>query len=280
MLFIRLLAVFLVLVSNTRMLSPVRSDALRRYKRALARRADRDVSVRAGEPCSVSPHTRARPPAQHRPPAAHSSTSRRARAPPEACAGGCRFDSGLGGKFATFLERSYQKSFQKQEDEPRGVDRPRGSSAPRDTERRLVSTRRAPSPRARFPRGLEATRRSGEGGTTRWDKVSSASPAHKGQQLLHALQRAHGDKRSSAEEDSSGEVEEADASSSANSWGGPVPRAPPSWMSALYFSGHRQHLKVKLAEGVELPRATFTVELWVKPEGGQSNPAVIAGGYR
>ncbi|KAF7222859.1 pappalysin 2 [Nothobranchius furzeri] len=48
-------------------------------------------------------------------------------------------------------------------------------------------------------------------------------------------------------------------------------------MTALYFRGHWEQLKVKLAEGVELPRARFSLELWVKPEGGQSNPAVIAG---
>ncbi|KAM6918678.1 pappalysin-2 [Xenentodon cancila] len=48
-------------------------------------------------------------------------------------------------------------------------------------------------------------------------------------------------------------------------------------MSALYFGRRREHLKVKLPEGVDLPRAKFSLELWVKPEGGQSNPAVIAG---
>uniref|UniRef100_A0A8C9ZJF3 Pappalysin 2 n=1 Tax=Sander lucioperca TaxID=283035 RepID=A0A8C9ZJF3_SANLU len=64
---------------------------------------------------------------------------------------------------------------------------------------------------------------------------------------------------------------------SSSSWGNPVPRVPPSWMTALYFSGRREQLKVKPAAGVELPRAKFSLELWVKPEGGQSNPAVIAG---
>uniref|UniRef100_A0A3Q3MW81 Pappalysin 2 n=1 Tax=Labrus bergylta TaxID=56723 RepID=A0A3Q3MW81_9LABR len=84
-------------------------------------------------------------------------------------------------------------------------------------------------------------------------------------------------------EDYSGEVEEDDdppASlpvGSSSPWGSPVPRVPPSWMTALYFSGRREQLKVKPAAGVELPRAKFSLELWVKPEGGQSNPAVIAG---
>uniref|UniRef100_A0A3Q0QS71 Pappalysin 2 n=1 Tax=Amphilophus citrinellus TaxID=61819 RepID=A0A3Q0QS71_AMPCI len=74
-------------------------------------------------------------------------------------------------------------------------------------------------------------------------------------------------------------VEEAErlASLPAGTWGSPVPRVPPSWMTALYFNGRREQLKVKLPAGVELPRAAFSLELWVKAEGGQTNPAVIAG---
>lgn len=52
----------------------------------------------------------------------------------------------------------------------------------------------------------------------------------------------------------------------------------PKWMMALYFS-QRQQLKVNPAAGVELPRSSFTLELWVKPEGGQNNPVFIAGWY-
>ncbi|XP_013859906.1 pappalysin-2 [Austrofundulus limnaeus] len=317
MLFIRLLAIFLVLITNTWLLSPVRSDALRRYKRSLARRADQDLSRLAGEPCTVSGPSlrqlRALSAVQHRPPAAHSRTTRSRRAPSaalEVCAGGCGFDTGLrrvasAGKsktsrsdtgdvevrgrarFSALLARFYEKTDQNGEKESKyAATKQPGRSVPEDTERRRVSrghtrTRRS---RARLPRSLEAKRRSEEEGTSRWETVSSASSTRSSRRRRRDFQQGDGDSPSSPgtledAPDYSGEVEEADArvGSSVNSWGSPVPRVPPSWMSALYFSGHREHLRVKLAEGVELPRARFSLELWVKPEGGQTNPAVIAG---
>uniref|UniRef100_A0AAQ4R5I2 Pappalysin 2 n=1 Tax=Gasterosteus aculeatus aculeatus TaxID=481459 RepID=A0AAQ4R5I2_GASAC len=142
----RQLAVFLVLITNTWLLSPVRSDALGRYKRAMARRADGELSRLAGEPCTVSGLWKSR---------------RQARS---------------------------TSPFQHQADTLASL--PGGSSPP---------------------------------------------------------------------------------------WGSPVPRVPPSWMTALYFGGRREQLKVTPAAGLELPRDKFSLELWVKPEGGQSNPAVIAG---
>ncbi|XP_038860479.1 pappalysin-2-like [Salvelinus namaycush] len=60
-------------------------------------------------------------------------------------------------------------------------------------------------------------------------------------------------------------------------WGAQIPDVPPKWMSALYFSGQKEQLRVNPAAGIELPRAKFSVELWVNPEGGQTNPAIIAG---
>ncbi|MGH0145193.1 UNVERIFIED_CONTAM: hypothetical protein FKN15_042237 [Acipenser sinensis] len=45
----------------------------------------------------------------------------------------------------------------------------------------------------------------------------------------------------------------------------------------MYFSGKKEQVKLHPASELELPRSEFTVELWVKPEGGQSNPAIIAG---
>ncbi|TSM20240.1 Pappalysin-2 [Bagarius yarrelli] len=55
-----------------------------------------------------------------------------------------------------------------------------------------------------------------------------------------------------------------------------IQNVPPKWMTALYFSQGEQ-LKVNPAAGVELPRSSFTLEIWVKPEGGQNNPVLIAG---
>uniref|UniRef100_H3C6N9 Pappalysin 2 n=1 Tax=Tetraodon nigroviridis TaxID=99883 RepID=H3C6N9_TETNG len=45
----------------------------------------------------------------------------------------------------------------------------------------------------------------------------------------------------------------------------------------MYFGGGREQLKLDPAAGLELPRDKFSLELWLKPEGGQSNPAVVAG---
>ncbi|XP_064371679.1 pappalysin-2 [Dromaius novaehollandiae] len=48
-------------------------------------------------------------------------------------------------------------------------------------------------------------------------------------------------------------------------------------LSALYFSGSREQLAARPEALPDIPRAQFTVEVWVKAEGGQSNPAIIAG---
>lgn len=103
MLLIRLLAIFLVLIINTWLLHPVRSDAVGRYKRAMARRADTELSRLAGEPCTVSGVWRFRrqprslSPSQHRPPVAHSRASRRqlntAKSASAVCSGRCTFDT-------------------------------------------------------------------------------------------------------------------------------------------------------------------------------------------
>nr|XP_033772401.1 pappalysin-2 [Geotrypetes seraphini] len=48
-------------------------------------------------------------------------------------------------------------------------------------------------------------------------------------------------------------------------------------LAALYFSGAQQQLLLRPDAVPEIPREEFTVEAWVKPEGGQSNPAIVAG---
>ncbi|MEQ2290510.1 hypothetical protein AMECASPLE_003961, partial [Ameca splendens] len=317
--FIRLLSVFLVVITNTWPLSPVRSDALSRHKRSLARRADSELSgIAAGEPCFVSPYRlqpRALSPALKRPPAAPSRTSTSRRAPftvaggREVCPGGCGLDTGLrdiapagrdkrgrgdtedqvegvGGN-PTLLKRLYENNFRNEEREFNyvGEDSPHPprKSGGTDTEERVSH-----GSRSRAPRSLEVKLLYEKENNSRWEKVPlESSTVHRGLPVLHRLRQDHGagDNQSStvtlgdavATADYSGEIEEADDDSPFNSWGTPLPRVPPSWMTALYFNGHRETLKVKLAEGVELPRDKFSVELWVKPEGGQSNPAVIAG---
>lgn len=58
----------------------------------------------------------------------------------------------------------------------------------------------------------------------------------------------------------------------------------PSWeaesqggLPVLYFSGRRGRLLLRPEVLAEIPREAFTVEAWVRPEGGQNNPAIIAG---
>uniref|UniRef100_A0A3B5A2A3 Pappalysin 2 n=1 Tax=Stegastes partitus TaxID=144197 RepID=A0A3B5A2A3_9TELE len=324
MLLIRLLAIFLVLITNTWLLNPVRSDAFSRYKRALARRADSELSRLAGEPCTVSGAWRSRrqprslSPSQHRPPAARprTHTSRRelytVKSAPAVCAGGCRFDTGAqrvapageekfvwgdaedvavgaGDGFVTLPGRFYEK--RSRDDDPdyarKDASQQPGKSLPKDAGQSGSSAARTgPDHRSRFARSLGTTFPYDDDSNSTWEKVSSdSSTDSRGLQILHRLQQGNGDPQSStgAPEDVtvdySGELEDRDPPGSlpGGSWGSPMPRVPPSWMTALYFNGRREQLKVKLAAGVELPRATFSLELWVKPEGGQSNPAVIAG---
>ncbi|KAL8178059.1 UNVERIFIED_CONTAM: hypothetical protein K2H54_027822 [Gekko kuhli] len=56
----------------------------------------------------------------------------------------------------------------------------------------------------------------------------------------------------------------------------PVPGPAFGSVAALYFSGGREQLLLRPGVVAELPRGEFTIEAWVKPEGGQSNPAIIA----
>ncbi|CAG12416.1 unnamed protein product, partial [Tetraodon nigroviridis] len=46
---------------------------------------------------------------------------------------------------------------------------------------------------------------------------------------------------------------------------------------SVYFTGRGDQLRLK--PGVEIPRGNFTLEMWIKPEGGQRSPTVIAGLY-
>ncbi|XP_030016504.1 pappalysin-2 [Sphaeramia orbicularis] len=308
MLLLRLLAVFLVLITNTWLLNPVRSDALSRYKRAMARRADREFSRITGEPCTVSvvwrsrrqPRSLSLSSSQHRPPVARprTHTSRRKSAPAPVCAGGCAgFDTGV---YRVVEEKG---GWSEPEDVVTGVGDGQFRKDANDANVRTVQPQQAgvsvrksrrqsapsSSSSSRFTRSLDGKFPYEEEVNSSWEKVFTDSS--RDLQVLYRLQKEDGDPQTSTgspdddnysgeeEEDEDEEVDQpaSQAVSSSSSWGSPVPRVPPSWMSALYFSGRREQLKLKSAAGVELPRAKFSLELWVKPEGGQSNPAVIAG---
>lgn len=318
MLLLRLLAISLVLITNTWLLNPVRSDAIGRHKRAMAQRADRELSRLAGEPCTVSGAPRSRrqirslSPSQHRPPAARTRTHtsrgepyNTAKSALAVCAGGCRFETGgqLRGEqekenwTGTGDRDSLAKSGGGQSHERPASDQTETPFASNATPRRSphgeaagklpLAARLARSLRATSPPALSLATET----TVPTDKVplnSSADPA--GTQQVPQKQQDDGDQQSAPEtledvsgEDYSGEVDAADSPASvsvgsAAPWGSPVPMVPASWMTALYFSGRREQLRQKPTAGFDLPRSQFSVELWVKPEGGQSNPAVIAGG--
>ncbi|XP_034038636.1 pappalysin-2 [Thalassophryne amazonica] len=302
MLLIRLLAVFLVIITNSWLLNPVGTDALSRHKRAMGRRADRELSRAAGEPCSVSGLWRSRrqprslSPSQHRPPVARSivHTSRiDPYSAPELCAGGCvRFDSGA----HRLAPRREEKKDEKEggwsdpedvawEEAEDGYDDVKVKIRSVNDAKKSSSVRRARST-SRIARSHGATPRREEDNNSSWEEVFSS--ASKGFHVLHRLQK-EGDQKSPAgtledgTEDYSGELRDSDPPSSTRAvgssyaWGSPVPKVPPSWMSALYFSGRREQLKLKPTAGVEVPKEEFSLELWVKPEGGQSSPAIIAG---
>lgn len=52
---------------------------------------------------------------------------------------------------------------------------------------------------------------------------------------------------------------------------------PQGGLPVLYFSGRRERLLLRPELLAEIPREAFTVEAWVRPEGGQHNPAIITG---
>ena len=53
--------------------------------------------------------------------------------------------------------------------------------------------------------------------------------------------------------------------------------SPQGGLPVLYFSGRREQLLLRPEVLADIPREAFTVEAWVKPEGGQNSPAIIAG---
>ncbi|TNM97688.1 hypothetical protein fugu_013934 [Takifugu bimaculatus] len=321
MLLIRPVVISLVLITNTWLFSPVRSDALRRYKRAMARRADRELSSLAGEPCTVSGVWRSRRQprsvslSQHRPPVAYERTHRSRRgsysleSAAAVCAEGCRFDtdsthqvwlekrSGVGKQSvpvgAGDQNGKYDKLSATDEKELHyGTSTARRGLSPFSAPTVPSAVPSSSAPRSRLTQDLQSMfPLVEESNSSLHTEVSTDSPtATTGLQDFHALKLENdGDQKiptgileGRSDEDSSGEVEEVDPPvsqpvGSPSPWQSPILSVPSSWMTALYFSGRQEQLKLNPVAGLELPRGKFSLELWVKPEGGQSNPAVVAG---
>lgn len=275
MLSVTLLALVFVLPPNAGLLS---SNPLSRHKRALARRADNELSRLAGEPCAVSgsgrppqqqqqqQQTQASSPTQHRRSVASPRTNRRelpaATSAPVGCEGGCRVGAPVhrGASPRAGKERTSHTS--------QGDAHEDGGTRP------WTDRQSRPSRASRFERGAP-----NEGNSS---SPGSDSP---GLRIPPKMQQDEGERASTSSPwagngDSTADVDPTARRSvgGASQWGKPVPKVPPSWMTSLYFSGRQEQLRLKPSAGVELPRDKFSLELWVNPEGGQSSPAVIAGG--
>lgn len=310
MLLVRPLLISLVVIATALLLSAARADAVRRLKRAMARRADRELSSLAGEPCTVSGvwSSRRRPRSlslwQQRPPVGREHRHRRRRGwgwlerAAALCAGGCRFESG--GTQQAWLEKT---SWAAKWSGSVGAGSQDGKqhdhrSATQEKELRDGTGAARPglpfagpssrSSRSRLSRDLWPMFAHQEEGNaslnTQAPPDSSTHPARL--TAHHALQlEADGDQKiptgileGRGGEDPSGKVGvEALPGGSASLRRSGLPTVPDAWMTALYFSGRQEQLKLNPATGLDLPRERFTLELWLKPEGGQGNPAVLAG---
>ncbi|XP_036891062.1 pappalysin-2 [Sturnira hondurensis] len=145
-----------------------------------------------------------------------------------------------------------------------------GRSATAATMTTTFAHQRAPEPETQR-QGLAKTRRRrqvAKGQAEGVHKDLNVSPQHFQRWPKRPLK--HG-VRTSPSEDSvqNGKGNPYQEAETSNSHGGGLP--------VLYFSGRRERLLLRPEVLAEIPREAFTVEAWVKPEGGQSNPAIIAG---
>lgn len=264
--FWRLLAVILAVYHTC-----AQSDHMQRYKRTLAQRADRALAAAAREQCgSIS---RKRPPrsaAQHYPLAGvpgrytrltdlHVRTTKRMRT----CTSGC---SSNGTSVAGVRD---DPIWDANEDKQPFSE----SSKAQGSALKVKLSKTIPN---RQPKWKQ------QGG----DMMDSSSSMRRVARGLTDIQnkpeevpeaRVPRSDYSSESEEFSGE-REGPQSANKDLWRADAQDVPAKWMTALYFSGQAERLKVNPAFAIDLPRSRFTLELWVKPEGGQNNPAIIAGG--
>lgn len=282
MTFFRLLAILLA-VFYTWLLNSAQSDHIQKYKRTLAQRADRAL---AGEQCgSIS---RKRPPrstGQQFPLVGvigkyarltdlHLRKTQTARS----CSGECsssdtnaveltNWDSTEKGKYYDLQEETFiLKKEGKQS---------RGATAPGSTKSRTPFKSKSKG------HPLQA-----EQGGDLIDSLSSPSRVARSLPEINKEKDAPNDTQdtnihhiaNSKDSDEYSGEQEGLQSTAGELWRADVRDVPAKWMTAVYFRGQAEQLKVNPAFGIELPRSSFTLELWVKPEGGQNNPAIIAGG--
>lgn len=263
--FWRLLAVILAVYHTC-----AQSDHMQRYKRTLAQRADRALAAAAREQCgSVSRKRPPRPAAQHYPLAGtrltdlHVRTTKRMRT----CTNGC---SSNGTSVAGVRD---DPIWDANEDKQPFSE----SSKAQGSALKVKLSKTIPSRQPKWKQqggdmmdSSSSTRRVARGLT---DIQNKPEEVPEGRERARVPRSDY----SSESEEFSGE-REGPQSANKDLWRADAQDVPAKWMTALYFSGQAERLKVNPAFAIDLPRSRFTLELWVKPEGGQNNPAIIAGG--
>ncbi|XP_026061597.1 pappalysin-2 isoform X1 [Carassius auratus] len=274
MIFFRLLVILLA-VFHTWPLNRAQPDHIQKYKWTLAQRADRAL---AGEQCgSIS---RKRPPlsaAQQYPLAGvagrytrsidlHLRKSKKVRS----CSGVCG-SSGIDAVELTNWDINERETF----------DEPHEETFIWEKEGKQLQ--RATDSGSRKSKSKGHSSQTDEGGELKASLSSlrrvarslvefNKEEAPKDTQHTHI----HHTDFSTENEDYSGE-QEGLQSTAGELWRADIHNVPAKWMTAMYFGGQAAQLKVNPAFGIDLPRSRFTLELWVKPEGGQNNHAIIAG---
>ncbi|KAG5285551.1 hypothetical protein AALO_G00004680 [Alosa alosa] len=309
MMFVRLLVIIFVVVHSW-LLKSAQSDHIQKYKQILAQRADREHAAIASEQCgSVSRKRLARAPAQYYHPTALPGRRTRlkdiyheATRTGQSCAGACTPDSSISAGKLNNVWDARGEGFKENQVGSLRIDRLDtisetqrvSTSSPQSSDMRspspmnsyraqLSDKHQQHSPEKFALRGRQRRMTDSPSPPPQRHRRSPVQP-HVGlldifDQKMGFAQDVHSDHSSdySAEsEDYSGE-QEGQSSPVNEPWGRSAREIPPQWMTMLYFGGRKEQLKINPAAGIELPRKRFSIELWVKPEGGQNSPAIIAG---
>uniref|UniRef100_A0A8C1L882 Pappalysin 2 n=1 Tax=Cyprinus carpio TaxID=7962 RepID=A0A8C1L882_CYPCA len=274
MMFFRLLVIILA-VFHTWPLNRAQPDHIQKYKRTLAQRADRAL---AGEQCgSIS---RKRPPrsaAQQYPLAGVAGRYTRLidlhlrkSKPVRSCSGECG-SSGIDAVELTNWDINEKETFDEPQEET-FIWKKEGKQLQRATDS---------ASRKSISEGHPLQTEQGDELTVSLSslrRVARSLVEFNKEEVPKYTQhtRIHHTDFFTENEDYSGE-QEGLQSTAGELWRADVRNLPAKWMTAVYFGGQAEQLKGNPAFGIDLPRSRFTLELWVKPEGGQNNPAIIAG---
>ncbi|KAA0719365.1 Pappalysin-2 [Triplophysa tibetana] len=270
---------------------------MQRYKRTLAQRADRAQAAASREPCgSISRRRPPRSEVQHYPLAAvlgrythPKDTHVRTTETATSCSNGCSSNGTRGAEvphdpiWDTNEKVKYDKQQRRKDKQPFSeTNKARGftlkviksNKLSKTTPNRHSKETRVPSMRWQQQAGDMMDSSSSMRRFARSFKDIQNKPAEVPEGKKHA--RVPRSDYSAESEEFSGEREGLQ-SAPGDLWRADAHDVPAKWMTALYFSGQAERLKVNPEFDIDLPRSRFTLELWVKPEGGQNNPAIIAG---